>query len=209
MVTSEASRGKTLFKQQSTEIKASPSNSWKRAKFGSTCSEFLETVRLYEIQQEAYSEKYRRQYERQILLMNPSATANEIEAFSGNSPNMGRMLQVFQMEMQDREREQTRLDDMKGRYEEIQLIEKNALEIQEIFKEISLLVQCQGDSINRIEEHLSETKEYLDSSLKALEKRIKMEKKRQKRRLAVFTISFTILIILLAIVFHEAYYLFF
>lgn len=181
--------------------KESPEFRANQAKHRSMCNHFLKIVGAFEKMQEMYKSKYRNQIERQYLIMKPDATRQELDQLAHSSQTSLMLTQqVFKSDVLQAENV---LTDMKERHEEILMIEKSMTEIQAMFNDIAMLVSNQGDMINTVDEYIRETKANVQSATQALKKRAEIERKRQIKRITLYSIGVVILITLLLIIGNE------
>lgn len=172
-----------------------------QSKHRSLCNRFLKLVGAFEDMQSAYRSKYKKQLQRQYLLMRPDATQEELDQLVHSSQTS--LLLKEQVFMQDTLKAKKALSDMKMRHEEILAIEKSMSEIHRMFSDISLIVQQQGDSIRRIEDYISQTSTDLEAANEEVKKRIAVERRRQIQRITLYSFGCLVLFSLIAIIINE------
>ncbi|CAO3638660.1 unnamed protein product [Cunninghamella blakesleeana] len=113
---------------------------------------FIETVQYYQSVERSFEEKYRQKVERQIRIVKPEATQEEIDEIisSDESP------QVFaQSIMQASRRGQARavLSEVQNRHDDIKKIEKTILELANLFQDMQMMIEQQDEVINEAHQH--------------------------------------------------------
>ncbi len=172
-----------------------------QSKQRSMCTQFLRVVGAFEDMQELYKNKYKQQLQRQYLLVNPQANQQQLDQL-GQSSQTSLLLteQVFKI---DTLKAKKALKDMKERFEEILMIEKSINEIQKMFSDISLMVQQQGETIQRIDDFVSQTSLDLEAGNEELKKKLDTERKKQVQRRTLYGIGLALLAILVLIIVNE------
>lgn len=113
-------------------------------------SKFMDAIQKYQTEEKAYREKTKERIARQYTIVNPNATQEEIDAAVSSDEGM----QIFaQATLNGRYAEgQNVYHAVKDRHEEIKRIEKTLVELSQLFTDMSLIVEQQGDIIDNIEE---------------------------------------------------------
>lgn len=174
-----------------------------RAKIKSVSGAFLKVMSEYERQEREYREKYRRQLERQYRLIDPNASQEDLSGLSSSQTSILLTKQIFRLSEDARLRRE--LESMKARDEEMNQLERSVQEIRILFEEISVLVQEQGESINRIEDYVIEIQGNVKATTVALEKAVQVARIKQRRRRTTFLIGLTVLTILILIILNELF----
>ena len=174
-----------------------------RAKIKSVSGAFLKIMSQYERQESEYREKYRLQLERQYRLINPNASEEDLNGLSSSQTSVLLTKQIFRLSEDARIRRE--LESMKARDEEMNQLERSVQEIRILFEEISLLVQEQGESINKIEDYVIEIQGNVKATSIALEKAVQVARIKQRRRRMTFLIGLTVLSILILIIINELF----
>ncbi|KAI9098746.1 t-SNARE [Phlyctochytrium arcticum] len=146
---------------------------------GAITKKFLDVMNDYKSIQQKYQEKYKQRLQRQFLIVKPQATADEVEKMMD-----GQQGPVFaQQIMQSGQRGEAKraLQDIQDRHQDIMRIEQSIIELQQLFMDMAVLVQAQGEMLNQIEIHVSNAAEHTDQGVQQLGKAIKLQKKARKK----------------------------
>ncbi|CEP18619.1 hypothetical protein [Parasitella parasitica] len=117
---------------------------------------FIETIQRYQDIERTYQQKYRQRVERQIKIVQPNATPDDIErVLDSDEPP-----QIFaQSLMQSNRSGQAKavLSEVQSRHDDIKKIEKTILELHQLFVDMQMMVEQQAETINQIETHVETT----------------------------------------------------
>ncbi|KAI8374159.1 t-SNARE [Radiomyces spectabilis] len=146
---------------------------------------FMETIQRYQDIERSYRQKYRQRVERQIRIVKPEATEQEIDQWidSDDSP------QIFaQSLMQTSRRGQARavLSEVQTRHDDIKKIEKTIVELHQLFMDMQMLVEQQGEVITQIDQHAEQTQQDLEKGNTFITKAIKSAKATRAEKMVLF-----------------------
>lgn len=166
---------KTKIKAIELSIARMPANSgdlpMRKTQHAALKKKFIETIQRYQDIERTYQQKYRQRVERQIKIVQPNATQDEIErVLDSDEPN-----QIFaQSLMQSNRSGQARavLSEVQSRHDDIKKIEKTILELHQLFVDMQMMVEQQAETINQIETHAETTVVDLEQGNKDIGKAI-------------------------------------
>jgi len=118
---------------------------------------FVEIMEQYQASQAKYQKQYRENVERQIKIVKPEVTQQEVEETvqSGNADR------IFASKLVDRRAAaESALTYIKDRHDEIVKITKSLEELHNLFIDMNVLIQEQGEMINSIAFNVRSTKEH-------------------------------------------------
>ncbi|CAM0136908.1 unnamed protein product [Umbelopsis sp. WA50703] len=132
---------------------------------------FLETIQRYQDIERTFEKKYRQRVERQIRIVKPDASPEEIDdVLDSDEPP-----QIFAQSLMQQQRSgQARavLSEVQNRHLDIKKIEKTILELHELFIQMNMLVEQQGEVLKEIDMHAEDTVIQLDEGNKQVDKAI-------------------------------------
>ncbi|KAG2216951.1 hypothetical protein INT45_001422 [Circinella minor] len=117
---------------------------------------FLETIQRYQDVERTYEQKYRQRVERQIRIVKPDATQDEVDQFIDSDDST----QVFAQSLMHATRtNQARavLSEVQTRHVDIKRIEKTIMELHQLFLDMSMLVEQQGEVLTSAEQNADQT----------------------------------------------------
>ncbi|KAG2183720.1 hypothetical protein INT43_006731 [Umbelopsis isabellina] len=132
---------------------------------------FLETIQRYQDIERTFEKKYRQRVERQIRIVKPDASPEEIDdVLDSDEPP-----QIFAQSLMQQQRSgQARavLSEVQNRHMDIKKIEKTILELHELFIQMNMLVEQQGEVLKEIDMHAQDTVIQLDEGNKQVDRAI-------------------------------------
>jgi len=152
----------------------------RRNMHGGLTKKFLELMAEYQDVQTKYKNKYRERVERQYKIVKPDATQEEIDEVlvSGNSS------QIFAKEILDNQRHAQAKDALayiENKHKDILKLEQSIQELHQLFLEMAILVEAQGELIDQIEYNVSQSVAYTKEAVKQLHAANKYQKKSRKK----------------------------
>ncbi|KAI8882277.1 t-SNARE, partial [Backusella circina FSU 941] len=165
---------------------------------------FIETIQRYQDIERTYQQKYRQRVERQIRIVQPNATPDEIERVldSDEAP------QVFaQSLMQSNRSGQARavLSEVQSRHDDIKKIEKTILELHQLFVDMQMMVEQQAETLAQIEQHAEHTVIDLEQGNKDIDRAIVSAKSTRAKKWCCFAITIILAVVIAILVWWFAF----
>ncbi|KAG0170534.1 Plasma membrane t-SNARE, secretory vesicle fusion [Apophysomyces sp. BC1034] len=155
---------------------------------------FVSAIQRYQDVERTFSQKYRQRVMRQIKIVKPDVTEEEVDAVIDSDQQN----QIFaQSLMQTSRTGQARavLSEVQTRHDDIKRIEKTIIELQQLFMDMHMLVEQQGDILNTIENHAETTTKDIERGVTHADAAIKKAKAVRAKKWCCFVI-----VIILAVV---------
>lgn len=138
---------------------------------------------------------------RQLDIAGKSTTDDEIEKMleSGNA-------QIFNENvlLETKIAKQT-LIDIEERHKDILRLEKSIQELCEMFSEIAILIQAQGELIENIEKNVQATKDYVESAKTQTDQARVYQSKARRKKIILIVVLITVVLIVIAILIGVLY----
>ncbi|EME31412.1 Syntaxin-1A [Galdieria sulphuraria] len=166
---------------------------------GALAKRFMNAMREFQNVQEECENDMRDQAERQLKIINPKITKTEVDTVldaTGSGGNASSEILRQQMLMaRDGDYNSIRLvmEDVEERTRAMRQLEENIQELRQMFLDMSVLVEAQGETIDQIESNISSAK----ASTKTAASQLRGARKHQKRYYRLLFCLFCCLIILL------------
>lgn len=142
---------------------------------------FLETIQRYQDIERTFEKKYRQRVERQIRIVKPDASPEEIDqVLDSDEPP-----QIFAQSLMQQQRSgQARavLSEVQNRHVDIKKIERTILELHELFIQMNMLVENQGEMLKEIDMHAQDTVIHLEEGNKHVDRAITSAKATRKKK---------------------------
>lgn len=141
---------------------------------------FLETMQRLKGIQEEFATKYRTQLKRQYLIIKPDASQMELDQLTHGTSTTPLNQKLFSLA--SKVEAHSTLVAMKERHNEIEAIEKSALELNQMFIDINNIVNQQGEQVNRVQENMYAAETFTELAVTEMEGTRIRHIKSQKRR---------------------------
>lgn len=135
---------------------------------------FIKVMNEYNQEQNLYRDRCKQRIERQLGIIGKAATDNEIEEMIEQSKDGN--LQMFTGINMDAQ--QTR--EIEARHNDILQLEKSIKELHDLFMDMCQLVQEQGDMVDRIENNVFQTQDFVEKAVEQTKKAVEYQTKSRK-----------------------------
>ncbi|KAG7198828.1 hypothetical protein KM043_001798 [Ampulex compressa] len=159
---------------------------------------FVEVMTEYNRTQTDYRERCKGRIQRQLEITGRTTTNEELEEMLEQG-NPAVFTQGIIMETQ--QAKQT-LADIEARHADIIKLENSIRELHDMFMDMAMLVESQGEMIDRIEYHVEHAVDYVQTATQDTKKALKYQSK-ARRKLILIIICLTIAVIILIIILAE------
>ncbi|KAL7670955.1 hypothetical protein ACOME3_005870 [Neoechinorhynchus agilis] len=149
-------------------------------------------------EQVKHREEYKKMLERQLRITGRTTTSDELEQML-ESGNPAIFTKGIMIEAQDAR--QT-LAEIEARHNDIMKLESSIKELHDMFMDLAMLVESQGEMIDRIEYNVSQSVNYIDSAKADTKKAVKYRSAALKKKIIIAIILcflFTVLIVILLV----------
>ncbi|XP_050075254.1 syntaxin-1A isoform X1 [Anopheles maculipalpis] len=154
---------------------------------------FVEVMTEYNRTQTDYRERCKGRIQRQLEITGRATTNEELEEMleQGNSA-------VFTQGiiMETQQAKQT-LADIEARHADIIKLENSIRELHDMFMDMAMLVESQGEMIDRIEYHVEHAMDYVQTATQDTKKALKYQSKARRKKIIIL-VCLTILLIVVA-----------
>jgi len=164
---------------------------------GTLTQKFLELVQEYQEVQTTYKNKYKEKVERQYKIAKPDASPEEID----DAMQSGDSSKIFANQILDTHlhtQAKNALAYIEARHKDIVRLEASILELHQLFVDMAVLVDSQGELLNQIEFNVSQSVAYTADGVQELKKAVEYQKKSRKKMCIIIVILIIIIIVVLA-----------
>jgi len=161
---------------------------------GALTKKFVDLMSEYQELQNKYKNKYRERVAAQYKLVKPDASEQEIDEAieSGDT-------QIFAKAILDMERKQqarNALSYVQNKSQDIRRLEQSILELHQLFLDLAVMVEAQGELIDAIEDNVAVTVSNTKTAVDNLRSANKYQKKSRKRMCCLIIIFIVVLLVL-------------
>lgn len=160
---------------------------------------FMETMQKLEDAQEKHHGAVKAAVERQLRLMNPDAPEEDIQAAlqrGDSSAVVDNSPLLCELPAQEQKQLRAQLDMLTSRNNDIRVLEHNIVELHQMFLDMQLLVERQGDLLNTIEFNVQETKGKAEAGLNELVQAHDFQKKVKRKKCYIFLLLVVLIIVI-------------
>ncbi|KAH8554868.1 t-SNARE [Umbelopsis sp. PMI_123] len=198
---------KTRIKALEASNAGLPSNSdanIRRSQVAKLKKNFMDSIVRYQDVERTYQQKYRQRMERQIKIVKPNATQDEIDDIidaDDQSPIFAQSLMQQQRSGQAR----AVLAEVQNRHDDMKKIEKTIIELQQLFMDMQLLVEQQGEHLNTIVENADTTVGELERGNKHVDSAIKKARAVRAKKWGCFVLTIILAVVIAILVWWFAF----
>ncbi|XP_036382876.1 syntaxin-2 isoform X2 [Megalops cyprinoides] len=156
---------------------------------------FVEVMTQYNETQVSFRERSKGRIQRQLEITGKVTTDEELEDMleSGNPA-------IFTSDIiSDSQITRQALNEIESRHKDIIRLESSIRELHEMFVDMAMLVETQGDMINNIEKNVTNAVEYIGHAKEETKKAVRYQKK-ARRKTVYIAICVVVAVIILAII---------
>ncbi|CAE6443027.1 unnamed protein product [Rhizoctonia solani] len=156
---------------------------------------FVAAIQEYQQAEQQYRQRSRQRVERQVRIVKPDATQQEIDSVVNNEQGA----QVFSQALMSSNRYgESRLAyrEVQARHDDIKKIEKTLTELAQLFSDMSVMVAQQDETIDAIETHAAQADKAMEQGLQETDKAVDHARAARKKRWICFWISVAILCVI-------------
>jgi t-SNARE complex subunit (syntaxin) len=146
---------------------------------------FVEVMKGYQATQAKYKTEIMKKAKRQVQIVKPDATPEEVDAVV-RSGGADKLIQASILKGEASESVRNMCENVNQRYNEILAIEKSVAEMHQMFLDMALLVEQQGELLDSIEFQVTQTIEFIDEGNLQMEQAIQYKKNIWKWRCYCF-----------------------
>lgn len=157
---------------------------------------FVEVMTEYNKTQTDYRERCKARIQRQLEITGRSTTTDEVEEMleSGNPA-------IFtQGIMTDTQQAKQTLADIEARHADIIKLENSIRELHDMFMDMAMLVESQGEMIDRIEFHVAGALDYVEEALKDTKKAMEYQRKARRKQCCIMICVMILMIFLFSMI---------
>uniref|UniRef100_U5EM47 Putative snare protein syntaxin 1 n=1 Tax=Corethrella appendiculata TaxID=1370023 RepID=U5EM47_9DIPT len=170
----------------------------KKTQHSTLSRKFVEVMTEYNRTQTDYRERCKGRIQRQLEITGRTTTNEELEDMLEQG-NPAVFTQGIIMETQ--QAKQT-LADIEARHADIIKLENSIRELHDMFMDMAMLVESQGEMIDRIEYHVEHAMDYVQTATQDTKKALKYQSKARRKKILIaicIIVTVVVLIILLSI----------
>ncbi|KAM6423552.1 syntaxin-2 isoform 1-T2 [Liasis olivaceus] len=157
---------------------------------------FVDVMTTYNRTQTVFRERTKDQIRRQLEITGKTTTDEELEDMleSGN-------LSIFTSDIiLDTKMTRAALDEIESRHKDIIKLESSIQELHEMFMDMAMLVEVQGEMVNSIEKNVMNAVDYVGHAKEETKKAVKYQSKARRKKWIILIVVLVLLVVLALII---------
>ncbi|KAK3866926.1 hypothetical protein Pcinc_027557, partial [Petrolisthes cinctipes] len=168
----------------------------KKTQHSTLSRRFVDVMKEFNIVQTDYGDKCKSRLKRQLDITGRSVTEDELDDML-ESGNVEIFSQGIIMETQQAKQQ---LADIEARHADIIKLENNIKELYELFMNMAVLVESQGEVVDRIENHVCQAQEYVATAKVETAQAVRYQTKARKKMILIGVCLAVLLLIVIIII---------
>jgi len=161
--------------------KASADLRIKKTQHSTLSRKFVEVMTEYNRTQTDYRDRCKGMIQRQLEITGRAVTGDEVE----DMLEQGSPAVFTQGIIMDTQQAKQTLADIEARHADIMKLENSIRELHDMFMDMAMLVESQGEMIDRIEYHVDQSVEYVGKAMEDTKKALKYQSKARKKKIMI------------------------
>ncbi|KAI6045371.1 t-SNARE [Pisolithus marmoratus] len=157
-------------------------------------SKFVDAIQNYQQVEQQHRQKYKQRIERQVKIVKPDATPEEIRA-AVDDEHGGQIFSQALMNSNRYGESRAAYREVQARHQDIMRIEQTIAELAQLFNDMSVLVEQQDETINAIQTTAGGVEKDTEAGLQQTEKAVVSARSARKKRWICFFLTLLILVI--------------
>ena len=161
---------------------------------------FVDVMKDYQNVQQKYKTDIKKKVKRQVQIVKPDATSEEIDAVLKSGGGSGEVFKNAILKGDAADSIRNAFIVAADKYQDVLILEASVNELTQMFRDFAMVVENGGDMLDQIETQLKTTSDYIDDGNTNLVGAIEIQKSlRNKQCCVFFTVIFVIGIIIIII----------
>lgn len=179
--------------------KASAELRIKKTQHSTLSRKFVEVMTEYNRTQTDYRERCKSRIQRQLEITGRTTTNEELE----DMLEQGNPAVFTQGIIMDTAAAKQTLADIEARHADIIKLETSIKELHDMFMDMAMLVESQGEMIDRIEYHVEHAVDYVQTATQDTKKALKYQSKARRKKIFLLTCLAVVLAVIIIIIIVE------
>merc|ERR1711881_189906 len=168
----------------------------KKTQHSTLSRKFVEVMTEYNRTQTDYRERCKGRIQRQLEITGRTTTNEELE----NMLEQGNSAVFTQGIIMDTAQAKQTLADIEARHNDIIKLESSIRELHDMFMDMAMLVESQGEMIDRIEYHVEHAVDYVQTATQDTKKALKYQSKARRNKICIVSCLSVVIIIVVIVI---------
>merc|ERR1719330_1006912 len=158
---------------------------------------FIDEMKLYQSTQQKYKTDLKDKAVRQIKLIKPEATPDEVDTIMKSDGGRTELMQQTVLAGGVNESIKQAYTNVAGKYQDVIALEQSVAELHQMFLDFALLTEQQGELIDQIEHNVKSAADYVEEGNVEFHKGIEYQKSIRKKQCWIIILVLILTVILL------------
>ncbi|OBZ87821.1 Syntaxin-like protein psy1 [Choanephora cucurbitarum] len=176
----------------------------RKAQVSRVKKEFMNSLTRYKDVEANYNQKYRQRVERQIRIVKQDVTEEELDAIIDSDQQN----QIFAQSLLRNNRSgqaKSVLSEVQTRHEDIKRIQATIIELAQLFEDMQMMIEEQGQVLDQVDNHAQETTQDLEHGNKQISRAIVLARSTRAKKWCCFFITIIICVVIAILVWWFAF----
>ena len=165
----------------------------RKAQMAALVKRFHAVMETYNDEQELFKKKSREKISRQLKILGKNKTDHEIqEMIDSQDPNVFSN-ELMTQKLQSREA----LNEIEQRHHDILDLEKDIMELQEIFRDLAILIDEQGDVVDNIEAYVETAAHHVQKAGSEIKMAAQYKRSSRKKLIIIIVIIVSVVVVII------------
>lgn len=162
---------------------------------------FVDVMKEYQNAQQKYKTDIKKKVKRQVQIVKPDATTEEIDAVMRAGGGAGDVFRTAILRGEAADPIRNAYMNVADKYQDVLTLEASVAELHQMFLDFALLTERQGELLDQIEYQVKSASDYIEDANQDMTKAIEYQKSIRKKQCILIVIILVIIGIILAAVF--------
>lgn len=162
---------------------------------------FVDIMKEYQQAQQKYKTDIKKKVKRQVQIVKPDATTEEIDAVLKSGGGSGEVFKNAILKGEAADTIRNAYMNVADKYQDVLALEASVAELHQMFLDFALLTEQQGELLDQIEFQVKSASDFIDEGNQDMVQAIEYQKSIRKKQCCILVIVLVIIGIILAIVF--------
>jgi len=149
---------------------------------------FIDEMKAYQSAQQNYKTDIQRKMKRQVRVMKPDATDEEVEECMKSEGGRDALYKQAILAGGVNDEIRTVTAKVAGKYQDVKALEQSVAELHQMFLDFALLVEQQGELLNSIEHQVSQAADHVETANVEVHQAIVIQKSVRKKQMWIMLI---------------------
>lgn len=168
--------------------------------FNTLTRKFVDVMKEYQNAQTKYKTDIKKKVKRQVQIVKPDATTEEIDAVFKAGGGAGEVFKTAILTGEAADSIRNAFQNAQDKYRDVLILEASVAELHQMFVDFATLTERQGELLDQIEHQVKDAADYIDQGNTELVEAIEIQKSIRKKQCCIAIIVLIILGIIIGVI---------